>query len=69
MKKYLLAAAIAVFTMSCNQKKEVENNTTDMSDTVTADTMTPAASTMPQDTNMMSSDSAATSGMKKDSVK
>lgn len=69
MKKYFLVAAVAAFTLSCTEKKEVENNTTNMSDSSTTEPMAAPANPMPQDTGMMSADSANTTKMKSDSMK
>ncbi|KQS92302.1 MULTISPECIES: hypothetical protein [Chryseobacterium] len=69
MKKYFLVAAIAAFTLSCKEKKEVENNTTNMSDSTATDPMAAPVNPMPQDTGNMTADSASTSNMRKDSMK
>lgn len=69
MKKYFLVAAVAAFTLSCKEKKEVENNTTNMSDSLTTDTMAAPLNPMPQDTGTMVGDSANVLKMRKDSMK
>lgn len=69
MKKYFLVAAVAAFTLSCNEKKEVENNTTNMSDSANTESMAAPVNPMPQDTGAMTADSANTSKMRNDSMK